>query len=241
MIDYGLCLIVLSLLMTSTNAQAPIHLTGDEVIAKSIKYHDPKGMLGKKELTFVLSEERPNGSDRSTEVTIDVRGERVVINSLRERRQIATTWHAGDISSTIDGNSDISQADIETYRLTAERQTFMKDYYRYLWHLPSALQDPGTIVSQEVQKTDFFGHKLIEVKVAYDPAVGKDIWYFYFDPTTYALSGYRFYHDESINDGEYIILSGETTMGKLRLPQRREWYTHKEAKYLGADVLTAIK
>jgi hypothetical protein len=78
---------------------------------------------------------------------------------------------------------------------------------------------------------------LLEIKVTYDPEVGADIWYFYFDPSTFALSGYRFYHDESKNDGEYILLEGEITINGVKFPEKRAWHTHKEGKYLGNDDL----
>jgi len=76
--------------------------------------------------------------------------------------------------------------------------------------------------------------------VTYDPEVGDDIWYFYFHPETYALVGYRFYHNESANDGEYILFSGELESYGIRIPQTRKWYTHKEDKYLGADTLETL-
>jgi len=55
------------------------------------------------------------------------------------------------------------------------------------------------------------------------------------------MIGYRFYHDESANDGEYILLEGETTDGSVRLPKRRTWYTHKDDRLLGTDVLDRLR
>ena len=116
----------------------------------------------------------------------------------------------------------------------------MKDYYRYLWFLPSTLLDPGTLVDDEVQLVDFFGKKALSVKVTYEENVGQDIWYFYFHPEYYNLIGYRFYHDEAVNDGEYILLDEMTENQQLRLPRHRQWYTHKDEKFLGADILDQI-
>ena len=99
------------------------------------------------------------------------------------------------------------------------------------------LKDPGTIIDPKVTAIDFDGQKSLALRVTYEEAVGKDIWYFYFHPETYALIGYRFYHDESKNDGEYITLEGEESLSSLRLPKIRKWYTHKENKFLGADIL----
>ena len=55
------------------------------------------------------------------------------------------------------------------------------------------------------------------------------------------MIGYRFYHDEAANDGEYIELEGIQEGGGLRLPRARTWYTHKEDKLLGTDTLIKIE
>ena len=73
--------------------------------------------------------------------------------------------------------------------------------------------------------------------MTYEAEVGEDIWYFYFDPANYAMIGYRFYHDESKNDGEYITLDGETIVNKIRFPQTRKWYINADDTFLGADIL----
>ena len=99
------------------------------------------------------------------------------------------------------------------------------------------INDPGTVLHDEYKYVDFFGQNLLEVKVTYEEAVGKDIWYFYFDPISFKLSGYRFYHDESINDGEYILLDKEVQFENIKLPAQRKWFTHKEDKFLGTDTL----
>ena len=81
----------------------------------------------------------------------------------------------------------------------------------------------------------------LELRVSYDPEVGSDIWYFYFDPASYEMFGYRFYHDESKNDGEYITLEGEAEGAGLRLPKIRKWYRHQDEGYLGTDTIESIR
>ena len=66
-------------------------------------------------------------------------------------------------------------------------------------------------------------------------------WYFYFDQLTSALLGYRFFHDQSKNDGEYITLRDVAVLGELRLPKTRSWYTNEDDKYLGTDTLTSVE
>ena len=54
------------------------------------------------------------------------------------------------------------------------------------------------------------------------------------------MRGYRFYHDEEKNDGEYIYLDGLTKYKNIKIPSKRDWYTHKEDKFLGSDKLVKI-
>ena len=125
--------------------------------------------------------------------------------------------------------------------LNAARGRRWRDYYGYLYGLPMKLKDPGTVIDPEVINTTFQGEDVLALKVTYEETVGEDIWYFYFSPETYAMVGYRFYHDESINDGEYIILTGIEVDRGLRIPKDRAWYTNKEDKLLGVDVMRSMK
>mgnify|MGYP003315646006 CR=1 FL=1 len=68
--------------------------------------------------------------------------------------------------------------------------------------------------------------------------VGSDTWYFYFDQKTYALKRYQFFHDESLNDGEYIILEDELEIAGIRMPKDRSWFYNSDNTYLGKDTLS---
>ena len=116
----------------------------------------------------------------------------------------------------------------------------MRNYYTYLYGLPMKLKDPGTQLPSETAVTTFQGQDVFALRVTYDENVGTDTWYFYFHPRTFALVGYRFYHDESKADGEYIILEGESISGNVRLPKVRKWYTNMEDRHLGTDTVTGI-
>ena len=51
------------------------------------------------------------------------------------------------------------------------------------------------------------------------------------------MIGYRFYHDESKNDGEYITLEGEIEIEGIKMPKDRYWYMNVNDRFLGADLL----
>ena len=234
MFKFYLALIVCSA-MSCTNAQ----ITAHDLLAKSIDYHDPKGLLEQGEATLQFIEERPNGPDRHTTAVLNPWAEKFQLISGSADREITTTLSDGQYSYLVNGASPTAEQ-VKTYRLNPSRSDFMRTYYHYLWYMPMKLDDPGTIIDPQVSKTDFFGREALQIRVTYDPAIGKDIWYFYFDPKTSALIGYRFYHDEAANDGEYILFEGEAIYQSVRIPKRRTWYTHKDDRLLGTDILDQI-
>lgn len=212
-------------------------MTPVQLIEKSIQYHDPNGKLLDKEVTMDFIETRPGGEDRKSAIGFNIKKETFQMASQRDGVSTNSIYDKGEVSFLVNGESNISDEIKKKYRLNEERVAMMKNYYQYLWLMPMKLKDPGTIIDPDVKKKDFFGKQSLEIRVSYSAEVGKDIWYFYFHPETYALQGYRFYHDESKNDGEYILLEGESTHDNVRLPKKRTWYTHNEDKLLGADIL----
>ena len=214
--------------------------SAEEVIQKSIRHHDPDGILEKNEVTFHFTETRPKSSNRKTKIVLHPKRESFEMHRVVDGNTVCTMLNNGEYSHTVN-EKEPNAAEIKKYLLTDERSDMMRTYYHYLWYMPMKLMEPGTIIHNEIDKVDFFGKESLQVKVTYDPAVGDDIWYFYFDPKTYALCGYRFYHDEAANDGEYILFDSETNYKSLRIPKSRTWYTHQENKLLGTDILERME
>jgi len=102
------------------------------------------------------------------------------------------------------------------------------------------LLDAGTLVHNNAPLVDFMDKSYYKMKITYKEDVGSDIWYLYINPQTFAVEIYQFYHDESVNDGEYILLEGSVRVGQMVWPKSRSWYTNKEQRYLGKDVITQV-
>lgn len=216
-------------------------LTTKEVVMKSIEYHDPLNQLHDNDITFYFEESRPNGTKNSAEIRLAPNLEKHKLLRERDGDYICYEIMGDKVGISLNSKSELTDEIIAKYKLSDERGIMLKNYYLYLWHLPRKLLDPGTIIHEELMDKDFFGQQLYEVKVSYTPEVGKDIWYFYFDKKTFALSGYRFYHDESKNDGEYILFEDELIYNEIKIPKIRKWYTHSENKYLGTDTLVKLQ
>lgn len=221
--------------LPATAAETP---TAEELLVRSIAHHDPDGRFLTGSWCLSFRETRPNASDRHSEILVDVPGERFRMLRAAEH-EVAGVLDGGRCEMTLDGRSDVTDAEREEHKLSCERLRFMRNYYIYLWGLPMKLRDPGTRVG-EVEPTTFMDHPVHGLRVTYDADVGGDTWYFYFDRESAALVGYRFYHDEAKNDGEYIVLEGEHEAHGMRLPESRAWYTHQEERYLGTDILVSV-
>ena len=235
--------IVLSawLLATALVCQAAAQTPGaDELVTTAIAHHDPLETWSTGSFRLELEESRPDGSVRKTTVGIDNKASRFELESEREGRRVSGRVSSEECAWQLDGKTDFSDDEREEFQLTCERLKRTRDYYTFLWGMPMKLQDPGTLIGDEVKTVDFQGQESWEVRVTYAEDVGSDIWYFYISPENRALVGYRFYHDEAANDGEYITLEGLQEGAGLRLPRQRAWYMHQDDEFLGTDTLISI-
>ena len=122
---------------------------------------------------------------------------------------------------------DCKTSEIESQRgrTPCELAAFYKDYYTYLFGLPMKLKDDSTNISEVVERKTFKGKEYLVLKSSYDEALGSDVWYFYFDPETYAMEIYQFFKTENgimkKDSGEYILLSEEKTIDGIKMPKVR--------------------
>jgi len=212
-------------------------LTGSELMDKAIEYHDPNGNWQTFNGQFMVTMETPNKNDRNTDIVIDLPNEYFYSKAVRDSIAIEFSLDKEECEVLINGNSSFSEEIAKKHRLSCERAKMYKDYYTYLYGLPMKLKDPGTIIHEQVELKNAFGKNYLVLKATYAEEVGEDIWYFYFDPNSYAMEVYQFYHDESKNDGEYILLSEEEIIHGIKMPKIRAWYMNKDDKYLGTDIL----
>jgi len=212
-------------------------ITGQQLLEKSIQYHDPKDNWATFKGTLPLTETRPNGADRKSILKLDNKKAYFYLDQNRAGYRIEKTVEQDACTYQVNGATTVADSLVQKFRLTCPQLQRIRNYYVYLWGMPMKLKDPGTKIQEKVNTTTFQGAEVLAMKVTYEQAVGEDIWYFYFDPKNYALVGYRFYHDEAINDGEYIPLVGEEVINGIRFPKARTWYVNKDDRLLGTDIL----
>lgn len=230
-----ICSLVLIFLMGG--GLAAQELTGSELLEKAIAYHDPNQEWNSFKAALQVTMQTPNASDRVSTIAMDFPASKFGLEVAKDGDTYAYTFDGDACEMTLNGSNEISEADAEKFRLSCDRGAMMRNYYTYLYGLPMKLRDSGTHLDPKVLTKTFMGKEYKVLKVTYDVEVGDDIWYFYFDPNTYAMEVYQFFHDESKNDGEYILLSGMETVQGVLMPKTRKWYYNSNDKYLGTDIL----
>lgn len=212
-------------------------LTGQQLLEKAIQYHDPSGNWGTFNGTLNITMETPKNADRVSIIKINLPQEYFYLKATREEKTTEYTVEKENCSIKYNGKANLSDEILKENNLSCERADLYKNYYTYLYGLPMKLKDKGTIIDPKVTKKTFKGKEYLVLKVTYTEKVGKDTWYFYFDPKTYAMEVYQFFKDESKNDGEYILLTEETVINNIKIPKKRAWYYNKDNGYLGTDIL----
>jgi len=217
------------------------NLNPPELLEKAIAYHDPDGRWATFNDVFTVVMTRPDNPKRESQITINLPQEYF---SLKAKRDTVTTQYIIDQSECqmlyqgqpIDGTS------AQSVDMSCERGNMYRNYYTYLYGLPMKLQDPGTNINYPVERKEFQGKQYWVLKATYDAAVGSDVWYFYFNPETYAMEIYQFYKTDEAgkilpDSGEYILLSEEEMINGIKMPKVRAWYYNKDDQYLATDTL----
>ena len=219
------------------------NISGIELLEKTITYHDPDNNWSTFADSFSVTMETPNNSARISNIHINLPEELFYIKMTRDTLITEYTVNKGVCSFALNGEKNLSVEQQKQFNISCERALLYKNYYTYLYGLPMKLKDPGTIIENKVDKKVFKGNTYLVLKVSYDKTVGSDVWYFYFNPKTYAMEIYQFFKTDEQghlkpDSGEYILLSDETIINNIKMPKNRAWYYNKDNSYLGTDILS---
>lgn len=233
--------LLLVLLMNFQNITSQ-NISGSMLLEKSIEYHDPNKQWSSFNSEFDVVMEMPDKPKRISHISINLPAEYFKVKATRDTLLTEYVIDKGDCSITLNGKTDLSKAELFSNNLSCDRANMYKNYYTYLYGLPMKLEDEGTNVSETVERKTFKGKEYLILKVTYDETVGSDIWYFYFNPKTFAMEIYQFFKtDEQGNldpdSGEFIMLSETETINQIKLPKVRAWYYNKDDAYLATDTL----
>ncbi|NNE33569.1 MAG: hypothetical protein HKN40_14525 [Winogradskyella sp.] len=217
------------------------NLTAAQLLDNAINYHDPNNLWSAFNDEFTVVMTTPNSPKRTSIVNIDLNSGYFSVAATRDSTTTTYTIDKEKCSMYYNGKL-LDSIKAKEKNMSCDRATLYKNYYTYLYGLPMKLKDPGTNLDEKVVNKTFMGKDYLTLRVTYDEGVGSDVWYFYFNPNTYAMDVYQFFKTdengkEKPDTGEYILLSGETQINGIKVPKVRAWYYNKDDKYLGTDTL----
>ncbi len=220
----------------------PAEEKAEDVILKSIAFHDPSGQWKTFSDTLDIVLTTPDQPERLSEVIMDFPGDYFSLNSARDSITKTFIIDKNECVVKLNGSSEISSAEAKNNNLSCDMAQMYKNYYEYLYGLPMKLQDKGANI-ESLEKVTFLDKEYFKVHVTYDKKVGSDIWNFYFNPETYALEAYQFFKSDSTSgdkipgSGEYILLDGLKEIRGIKMPKSRKWFYNSNDKILGTDIL----
>lgn len=235
-------LILCSCFLLVTMTHLSQNISGLELLNKAINYHDPNNKWPSFNGQLSITSEIPERTSRYSAIEINLPNEFFQVITKRDSISTQMTVDKNHCTFALNNSKIISEEDTEKYNLNCERANLYKNYYTYLYGLPMKLKDVGTNIHPKVEKKTFKEKDYLVLKVSYDESVGNDIWYFYFDPKTYAMEIYQFYKtdnngNQKIDSGEYILLTEEKLINGIKMPKNRAWFYNKNDKLLGVDIL----
>lgn len=233
--------LVFALVFLLTTLVYSQEITANQLLDNAIKYHDPNNNWNTFEGEFTVVMTTPNSSDRTSKISINLPKEYFGVTATRDSVTTTYTINKGICEMRYNGKL-LDSIQAKEKNLSCDRAQLYKNYYTYLYGLPMKLKDPGTNLNNTIEKKSFKGKDYLVLKVTYDEGVGSDVWYFYFNPNTYAMEIYQFFKTdengkEKPDSGEYILLTEEAIMNGIKMPKIRAWYYNKDDKYLGTDTL----
>jgi len=217
------------------------NFTSSQLLEKAIDYHDPNSNWQSFNKTFTVVMTTPTAPIRTSVITINLPSEYFSVKATKDTITTSYTLDKGKCKMSYNEKA-LDSAKAKEKNMSCDRATLYKNYYTYLYGLPLKLKDPGTNLYKKVERKAFKGKDYLVLKVTYDEAVGSDVWYFYFNPKTYAMEIYQFFKTddngkEKLNTGEYVLLSKEALVNGIKMPKVRAWYYNKDDQYLGTDTL----
>ncbi len=208
-----------------------------QLLEKSISYHDPEGNWSKLKTRLYLSSIDTAGRENPFQLEIDNATGYFCHVTNKDGKEIVKGVSKGNEFFLIDGKADFSEEDKKKYKLNSESAKSVQNFYGYLYGLPMKLTDAGANISDTVSNEEFNGKTYQTIQVTYDPGMGKEVWTFFLDPKTSAMEAYRFMFSAGSDEGEYILLDETLTIDDIKIPKVRKWHFVKGNKYLGTDNL----
>ncbi len=194
-------------------------LSSDEIISKSIDFHDPhqSWCTFHATMNFESSFSWNDSIPEHMELTFD--NKQQYFNYLNHDRKVDLHYYP-DSCSKASTNGDCGG------------YSWTYGFYPYIWGLPMKLQDPGIKPEKEFRKMVFNNESVYEVQVNYK---AENFW-FYFNDDDFQLEAFKFIKNDTTGKGEIVVLKNLKEVNGIKFPQHRTWL-HLDSSLIGVNEL----
>lgn len=113
---------------------APDVSAAEELIARSIAYHDPSGLWDSGEIALRIMESRPNGVTRTVEVGMAPGSGAMEVRRETDAAVVSFAVSGEEIlRRAVDGVEELDEAALGEHGLDAERVMWLRNYYLFVW------------------------------------------------------------------------------------------------------------
>ncbi|MEP6513223.1 MAG: DUF6503 family protein, partial [Parafilimonas sp.] len=160
-------IILLSLLFILSYCN-PSKKPGQQLLDKTIAYHDPQHTWSKLKTHLYLSSTDTAGKESLFELEMDNATGYFCYITHEDGKEIVKGLSNGKEFYLINGKKEINGEDLKKYELTPESVKWVHNFYGYLYGLPMKLTDEGTNISDSIASEQINGKSHQVMHVEYD-------------------------------------------------------------------------
>lgn len=232
-------LLATMILITGCQLQTNVqNLSASDIIERSQKRYDPKGVWGSSEIQIHIQEPRPQTPYRYSILFLDnATGEFKLTRTVEEGLVDRIVTPSGEAKVLLNGEEEISEDIIEKYRLGAERNAGFRSFYQTMYSLPMSLNSEIVENMKREEIALFEGNEVYVIRIILKESMISNDWLLYISKD-YTLKALKFDQpDDSDRPDEIMRFDGAYTYDEITIPRFRHWYYEESKEYLGSDVI----
>lgn len=229
------------ILLLSISAFAQAQLSAYEILQKSIQVHNPQQRWHTLKVEFDMSIVREKQADRFFTIALNLPKKQFSYQVKTDTLRYSQGFKADKLAISLNGKSDVSEADIKKYDLTQTRTQYLKEVYEYLLLLPMRLQNDSMQLSKTYSTEVFNKTTCYKLTLQYEPIHENETWHFFIDTQSFMLKGYQFYVKDKATNGEYIYLEDYATIKGILMPKTKLWYWNKDGSFFRTDKILTVR
>ncbi|RKN78502.1 DUF6503 family protein [Ulvibacterium marinum] len=201
--------------------------------------YDSNQKWGTSEIKLHIQEPRVNNPQRYTKLNLKNSDDYFEMERFREDGIVKRILTGnGESKIFLNGESELSKAIIEQYRLNVERSLGHKKFYKLMYGLPMSLSNNFWEQIRPAQKAEYKGRDVYRVAMELKDEMISKHWTLIIEVETYTLLAIEFNHPEDPGKEEEIItFEGEFDINGMKIPRIRNWYIKGTNEYLGTDII----